>query len=104
MFRAKTASSAAKTPSPCSANCPDLHGFFVEPTEPWAAIDSLDPYRCILRFRALVAAPGEAVETLFHYVVEQVRMAPVSPHSLVSVTGDGNGGAGCGISSTTRAV
>jgi two-component system chemotaxis sensor kinase CheA len=71
---------------------PDLHGLIIEPTEPWAAIDSLDPYRCILSFRALVAAPRGEIETLFRYVVEQVRIAPVPPHSLVSVTGDGNGG------------
>jgi len=69
-----------------------LHSLTIEPTEPWAAIDALDPYRCILRFRALVAVPRAEAETLFRYVVEQVRMAPVAPHVLASITGDRNGG------------
>ena len=66
----------------------DLHSLAIEPTEPWSAIDAYDPYRCILRFRALVAAPRVEVEALFRYVVEQVRMALVQPRSLVSLSGD----------------
>ena len=64
-----------------------LHSLAIEPTEPWTAIDAYDPYRCILRFRALVAAPRVEVEALFRYVGEQVRMALVQPHALVSLSG-----------------
>jgi two-component system chemotaxis sensor kinase CheA len=69
-----------------------LYGLQIEPHEPWAELGVLDPYRCILRFRALSAAPPSEIETLFRYVLEQVRMAQVPAHSLASVTGDLNGG------------
>jgi two-component system, chemotaxis family, sensor kinase CheA len=65
-----------------------LHSLTIEPTEAWASIDAGDPYRCILRFRALVAAPRPDVEALFRYVVEQVAMAAVPPHALILVSGD----------------
>ncbi len=65
----------------------DLYSLSIEPTEPWAAIDFYDPYRCVLRFRALVPGPRHEVETLFRYVGEQVGMAPVQPHALVSLCG-----------------
>jgi two-component system chemotaxis sensor kinase CheA len=71
---------------------PGLRSLAIEATEPWPAMDALDPYRCNLRFLALVAAPPTEIEVLFRYVVEQVRMAPVPPHALVTVTGDRNGG------------
>jgi two-component system chemotaxis sensor kinase CheA len=71
---------------------PELRSLAIEAAEPWPAMDALDPYRCNLRFLALVAAPPTEVEALFRYVVEQVRMAPVPPHALVTVTGDRNGG------------
>ena len=64
----------------------------IDTVEPWPAIDAIDPYRCVLRFRALVAAPSAEIETLFRYVVEQVRMAPVPTHALVTVTGDHTAG------------
>jgi two-component system chemotaxis sensor kinase CheA len=66
----------------------DLHSLAIEPTEPWTAIDAYDPYRCVLRFRALVSGPRHEVETLFRYVGEQVRMALVQPHTLVSLSGE----------------
>ncbi|MCF8502541.1 MAG: Hpt domain-containing protein, partial [Rhodospirillum sp.] len=69
----------------------DLHSLVVEPTEPWPSMEALDPYRCVLRFRALAAAPPVEIETLFRYVVEQMRIAPISPHALVSVTGGASG-------------
>ncbi|CAA7619599.1 chemotaxis protein CheA [Magnetospirillum sp. UT-4] len=71
---------------------PELRSLAIEAAEPWPAMDALDPYRCNLRFRALVAAPSTEVEALFRYVIEQVGMAPVPPHALVTVTGDRNGG------------
>ncbi|MDR3517428.1 MAG: chemotaxis protein CheA [Azospirillaceae bacterium] len=70
----------------------DLQSLAIEPTEPWPVIDHLDPYRCVLCFRALAAMPRVEVETLFRYVVEQVRVASVPPELLISLTGDPNGG------------
>jgi len=67
-----------------------LHSVTIEPTEPWPTIDNLDPYRCILRFRALSTAPRAEVETLFRYVVEQVQVAVVPPQALISLSGDSN--------------
>jgi two-component system, chemotaxis family, sensor kinase CheA len=70
----------------------DLRALAIEPTEPWPSIDALDPYRCILRFRALAVTTASEVETLFRYVLEQVRMAPVPAHALVMVAGDHSDG------------
>ncbi len=70
----------------------NLHSLTVEPTEPWAPIDAYDPYRCVLRFRALVAASRAEAESLFRYVAEQVQLAPVEPHTLISVTGESTDG------------
>lgn len=71
---------------------PNSCALSIEPTEPWPAIDSLDPYRCLLRFRALTTSPRSEIETLFRYVSEQVQVASVQPQSLVSVAGERNGG------------
>ncbi|PKU26611.1 chemotaxis protein CheA [Telmatospirillum siberiense] len=65
-----------------------LHSLSIEAGEPWPEIDNLDPYRCVLRFRALTTAPRADIEALFRYVVEQVRVAAVPPPALISVGGD----------------
>jgi two-component system chemotaxis sensor kinase CheA len=69
-----------------------LYSLAIEPTEPWPAIDALDPYRCVVRFRALATASRTELEELFRYVVEQVRIAPVPPYALISLAGTVNGG------------
>lgn len=69
-----------------------LHGLLIDGREEWPAIDTLDPYRCLLRFRALTGMDKAGIETVFRYVLEQVAVAPVAPHQLVLVSGDANGG------------
>ncbi len=71
---------------------PGLLALSIDTSEPFQPLDQLDPYRCILRFRALTSAPRIEIEHQFRYVIEQVRLAEVAPHALVSVTGETNGG------------
>lgn len=71
---------------------PDLFALTIAPVTEWPATDALDPYRCVLRFQAVTAAPRADMEHLFRYVVEQVKLADIAPHALVTVTGDVNGG------------
>ncbi len=69
-----------------------LYGLIIEPREPWPAPEAFDPYRCVLRFRALTAAPRAEVEGLFRYVIEQISVVPVGPETLIAVAGEPNGG------------
>lgn len=69
-----------------------LHALAIDGREEWAAADSLDPYRCILRFRALTGMARDELDSVFRYVIEQVAFAPVAPHHLVVPAGDANGG------------
>jgi two-component system chemotaxis sensor kinase CheA len=71
---------------------PDLYALAIDTTKPWPLADALDPYQCVLRFRALTGAPRAEIEHLFRYVVEQIKLAEVAPHQLASVAGDVNGG------------
>jgi two-component system chemotaxis sensor kinase CheA len=69
-----------------------LAALVIDGREPWADLDALDPYRCLLRFRALTAMERGGVENIFRYVIEQVALAPVAAHQLIVVRGDANGG------------
>ena len=42
----------------------------------------VDPYRCLLRLRLLTSAPAAEVDSLFRYVIEQVRVTPVGANHL----------------------
>lgn len=56
---------------------PGLLHLRVEPAEPLGDAATLEPYRCVLRFRALCVAPAEAVADTVRAVPDQVRIAPV---------------------------
>lgn len=56
---------------------PDLRLLRIEPTEPLPPLAQMDPYRCILRFRALSGARVEAVTPAFRSVPDQVRIGSV---------------------------
>lgn len=58
---------------------PQLLALRIEPSGPWPALSDLDPYRCALRFRALSAAPQDAVAPVFRTVPDQVRLATLTP-------------------------
>lgn len=71
---------------------PGLHGLEIRPREPWPDSASLDPYRCVLRLRALASTSAETVESVFRYVIEQTRLGEVPPHLLIRPAGAPNGG------------
>ncbi|HYH38112.1 MAG TPA: chemotaxis protein CheA [Azospirillum sp.] len=54
----------------------------VEAAEPLPDLAALDPYRCLLRIRAISAAPAGDVAPAFRTAPDQVRIAPV-PADLV---------------------
>ncbi|WP_286209033.1 chemotaxis protein CheA [Azospirillum sp. A1-3] len=56
---------------------PDLRLLRIEPAEPLPPLAQMDPYRCILRFRALSGAGVEAVTPAFRSVPDQVRIGSV---------------------------
>lgn len=57
---------------------PELILLRIEPVEPWPDLPALDPYRCVLRFRALSAAPEDDVVRVFRSVPDQVRIAAMA--------------------------
>ncbi|SMH33600.1 chemotaxis protein CheA [Azospirillum agricola] len=58
---------------------PDLRLLLVEPAQPLPPLGALDPYRCLLRFRALSGAPPAEVTAVFRTVPDQVRVGAVTP-------------------------
>ncbi len=58
---------------------PDLRLLRIEPAEPLPPLAQMDPYRCILRFRALSGAGVEAVTPAFRSVPDQARIGSVTP-------------------------
>lgn len=57
---------------------PDLRFLSVEPKEPLSPLAGADPYRCLLRFRALSGAPAAEITALFRSVPDQVRIGVVT--------------------------
>ncbi|WP_434624125.1 chemotaxis protein CheA [Azospirillum sp. B2RO_4] len=57
---------------------PDLRLLRIEPSEPLPPLAQMDPYRCLLRFRALSGAGVEAVTPAFRSVPDQVRIGSVT--------------------------
>ncbi|HYH20346.1 MAG TPA: chemotaxis protein CheA [Azospirillum sp.] len=59
---------------------PELVWLRIEPAAPWPAdLAGFDPYRCVLRFRALSAAGRADIAPLFRAAPDQVRFAAVPP-------------------------
>ena len=59
---------------------PELVWLRIEPTTPWpAGLAGFDPYRCVLRFRALSAAPQADIAPVFRTAPDQVRFAALPP-------------------------
>lgn len=63
---------------------PDLRWLRIEPAEPLPPLAQLDPYRCLLRFRALSGAGVEAVAPAFRSVPDQVRIGSVTLLSVAA--------------------
>ncbi len=49
----------------------------VEPLEPWAALDAIDPFLCNIRLRGIATASPAELAHLFRYVPEQVSVSPL---------------------------
>ncbi len=58
---------------------------FVSPTWDMPDLSSLDPFRCMLAFRALTFAPRETVEDLFRYVLSQVQITDLDSAALAEM-------------------
>jgi two-component system chemotaxis sensor kinase CheA len=54
----------------------------VSSTEPFPALADLDPYRCVLRFDVVTAAPRAALDEHFRYVPEQVSIQALLPDAF----------------------
>ncbi|ABC23127.1 chemotaxis protein CheA [Rhodospirillum rubrum] len=71
---------------------PDLFSLVIEPRTPWQSVETVDPYCCLLRLRALCGGNKTAIEQLFRYVIEQVTVHTVPAHLLVIPQGERNDG------------
>jgi len=57
---------------------PDLRFLSIEPRDPLPPLAGFDPYRSLLRFRALSGAPAAEIAALFRSVPDQVRIGVVT--------------------------
>ncbi|MDR3514208.1 MAG: chemotaxis protein CheA [Azospirillaceae bacterium] len=71
-----------------------LCALVIDSTAAWPQSDALDPYQCILRFRIVTAAPRSEIESLFRYVIEQIKIAVITPNQLRAAVTAGSPGAG----------
>ncbi|SEH25590.1 chemotaxis protein CheA [Magnetospirillum fulvum] len=79
---------SGEDPAALFRQVPGLLALAMEPRRDWPAAEALDPYCCLLRFRALTTASRAEIEHLFRYVIEQVALTAVAPHLLaVAETG-----------------
>ncbi|WP_337062925.1 chemotaxis protein CheA [Kineococcus sp. G2] len=61
---------------------PALELLHTAPAEPFAGIDEVDEYECVLRFTALTRAAAGELAHVFRYVPEQVEVVEVSAANL----------------------
>lgn len=73
---------------------PDLLWGSISARHPWPQLAELDPYRCVLDFHLLTAAPRETLDEYFRYMPDQIRMHAVPPLFLALPQGEPNGGPG----------
>lgn len=58
---------------------PGLLALRIEPREPWAPLDAVDPFACNLRLRAIAQGPIAEVQAPFRFVADQVWIGEVDP-------------------------
>jgi len=71
---------------------PGLLGGGILAREPWARLEELDAYHCVLDYCILTDATRAELEEHFRWVPEQISLTPVSPIALARPQGDPNGG------------
>jgi len=63
---------------------PGRRWFEAQPVTPWPAPDDFDPFRCNLRFRAILAANHDALAHHLRYVEDQIALADLRPEDLAN--------------------
>lgn len=58
----------------------------VEP-DSWPPAAALDPFACMLAFRALVVGTGDGIRDTFRFVSDQVAISILEPESLIRIEG-----------------
>jgi len=67
---------------------PNLVWRRIDPATPWGEdLAAFDPFACNLRIRSLGTAPLDAYDRHFAYVINDVRLIPVTPADLVTLDG-----------------
>lgn len=69
---------------------PGRRWFEAQPGTPWPALDDFDPFRCNLRFRAILAADRAALAHQLRYVEDQTTLVELAAADL-GPAGDGRG-------------
>lgn len=71
---------------------PDVLWGQVRATEPWAELETLDAYRCVLQFRFLSSASRDVLDTCFRYMADEVEIQALSALDLIQPVGAENDG------------
>ncbi|MCB1744489.1 MAG: Hpt domain-containing protein, partial [Gammaproteobacteria bacterium] len=68
-------------------NLPGLEWFGVSTREPLGELQTLDPYRCVLDFEALVALEPDQAREHLRYVIDECVIESLDPQDLVQPAG-----------------
>jgi two-component system chemotaxis sensor kinase CheA len=68
---------------------PGRRWFEAQPVTPWPALEDFDPFRCNLRFRAIVAADRAALAHQLRYVEDQATLVELAATDLAEAAGAG---------------
>ena len=74
-------------PAHLVSGAPGLVRLRVVLRQPFAPMESFDPFVCLLRFEVLSAAPTEAVADHLRYVADQASLAGIRPEDLIGLAG-----------------
>lgn len=66
---------------------PGRRWFEAQPVAPWPTLDDFDPFRCNLRFRAILAADRAALAHQLRYVEEQTTLVELAAADLAEACG-----------------
>lgn len=66
---------------------PGRRWFEAQTVTPWPALEDLDPFRCNLRFRAILAADKAALAHQLRYVEDQATLVEISAADLAPASG-----------------
>jgi len=84
---------AGDDPLALVGSIPDLLAVEVRVREPWPALESFDPYRCLLSIDALSGAEAAQARAVFRLIPDQVQVVEVTAPERVAVSAAGQGAA-----------